>query len=225
MKDLSGHGRTVLFVSHNMTSVESLCSRAVALEKGSIVQAGNTSDVIAKYLASSGDAEDHPKREWKDIENAPGDNRIRVRLISVKSVSGKSSTFLETDEDLLIEIEFSNLNKPRNLMVGLNFMTSMGLIIFTTGMAHHQDLADKVLSPGLYRASCKIPKNLLNDETYSIRLLFIEEGRHVLFKMEDALTITVHDTEKRFRAYMGKRPGVVAPKLDWSISQIGTSII
>jgi len=218
MKDVAGHGRTILFVSHNMTSIKSLCTSAYMLEKGAEYISGDVGEVVNKYLSAA--STEVYTQEWEDPEGAPGDNGVRVRMISVKSVSGKPATFLQTNSDLLVEIEFCNLGISRNLMVALNFMTSMGVVVFTTSMAHHRDMVDRVLSTGTFRAKCIIPKNFLNDERYIIRLLFIEDGRRVLFKMDEALTITVHDTEKRFRANMNKRPGVVAPTLKWSINQI-----
>ncbi|MFD1552179.1 ABC transporter ATP-binding protein [Putridiphycobacter roseus] len=53
MQDISGTGRTVLFVSHNMNSVEQLCNKAILLENGTIVSEGKTTDIIREYQASN----------------------------------------------------------------------------------------------------------------------------------------------------------------------------
>jgi lipopolysaccharide transport system ATP-binding protein len=49
MKDVAGHGRTVLFVSHNMAAISTLCSRGILLAGGQLVYAGSSGDVIQKY--------------------------------------------------------------------------------------------------------------------------------------------------------------------------------
>src|SRR5438045_8928797 len=52
MSEVAGGGRTVLFVSHNLSAIEALCESCVALENGRIVESGNTRDVARAYLAS-----------------------------------------------------------------------------------------------------------------------------------------------------------------------------
>ncbi len=52
MKDVAGHGRTVLFVSHNMAAIQHLCDSAILLEKGTMIQKGYVQDVVAHYLSN-----------------------------------------------------------------------------------------------------------------------------------------------------------------------------
>jgi lipopolysaccharide transport system ATP-binding protein len=52
MKDVAGHGRTILFVSHDMIAVRRLCPRTVLLEEGRVVAAGPTDEVVPRYLGS-----------------------------------------------------------------------------------------------------------------------------------------------------------------------------
>jgi lipopolysaccharide transport system ATP-binding protein len=88
MKDISqGEGRTVLFVSHNMAAVKSLCTRAIVLEHGSTVFEGDTDEAISYYLNTS---ESDIKIE--DITDRKGDGVVRVTDASVYSIDrGKSA--------------------------------------------------------------------------------------------------------------------------------------
>jgi ABC-type polysaccharide/polyol phosphate transport system ATPase subunit len=74
MEDLSGTGRTVLFVSHNMQAVNQLCDRAILLEGGALTLDGSPSDVITRYLHSSQGT--GSSRSWADDDSAPGDDLV-----------------------------------------------------------------------------------------------------------------------------------------------------
>src|SRR6476620_9286210 len=71
MKDVSGQGRTVLFVSHNMTAINSLCSRCVYLKNGRMISSGNTVQIVNEYLSIENIGK--TSASWNK-ENMPGDN-------------------------------------------------------------------------------------------------------------------------------------------------------
>ena len=80
MQDISkGEGRTVLFVSHNMAAVSDLCKKALILNSGIIKGKGSVKEIISLYLESSKMVD--VKRNWRDIENAPGNSYIRITVV------------------------------------------------------------------------------------------------------------------------------------------------
>ncbi len=103
METLSGTGRTVLFVSHNMQAINQLCDRAILLDGGRIVEDGHTSKVVTRYLHSALRSGSHIS--WPDDASAPGDNL--ARLLSVRVVdedghlgrSGSRSAFASCARD------------------------------------------------------------------------------------------------------------------------------
>src|SRR5213595_3181183 len=88
MEDLSGEGRTVLLVSHNMQAVNQLCDRAIWLEGGQIHEEGYPSDVVTHYLHSAFGS--GSRVSWPDDESAPGDDL--ARLLSVRAVNDDGET-------------------------------------------------------------------------------------------------------------------------------------
>ena len=74
-------GRTVLFVSHNMTAIKSLCRQAVLLEAGMIKSWGETGDVVDEYLKSTMTLHE---QIWESPENAPGNEKARLRLARIR---------------------------------------------------------------------------------------------------------------------------------------------
>src|SRR5437899_11537720 len=83
MGEVAQEGRTVLFVSHNMTAVNQLCPRAIMLCDGEIARMGNTPEVVAEYLKVG--SKSGGERLWNDRQKAPGSDRIRLHAVRVVS--------------------------------------------------------------------------------------------------------------------------------------------
>ena len=82
MEDISHSGRTVIFVSHNMSAVTRICQRAILLEEGRVVASGESHDIVSAYLR--GGAGTTGVREWPDISRAPGGKFCRLRKIRAR---------------------------------------------------------------------------------------------------------------------------------------------
>jgi lipopolysaccharide transport system ATP-binding protein len=94
MKDVSSHGRTVLFVSHQLQSITSLCNKVVFMEQGQVRSYGPAEETVAEYLRystqKSTDARVHAKRR-------PGTGEVRITSVSI------SKDFYQCDEARVIE--------------------------------------------------------------------------------------------------------------------------
>src|SRR5262249_30391977 len=107
MEDVARQGRTVLFVSHNMTALRSRCQHAIWLDAGSIVEQGPASRVIANYLQTASTSSN--ERSWPDIATAPGNEKVRIRAAHVRPVGDTQSDTITVRTPLEIEIEYWNL--------------------------------------------------------------------------------------------------------------------
>jgi lipopolysaccharide transport system ATP-binding protein len=130
MQDVSkGGGRTVLFVSHNMASVEALCEKAILLENGEVIFDSNVSDVISKYIVkndTNGDCYDI------DLMNHPNRRSGRpLILTSIKSfVNNRPSNTHKLGDALKFEIRYNN-NNLRNAKISLIFENDLSQRVFT----------------------------------------------------------------------------------------------
>jgi ABC-type polysaccharide/polyol phosphate transport system ATPase subunit len=109
MEDVAGGGRTVLFVSHNMSAVRALCTRCVRLSGGRLVQVGEVDDVVDEYLASGGTSGDvFGLREDLDSAAIEGVAIVGARLLGIAQEEG-SKTTLEVGVDCRAaeELEFN----------------------------------------------------------------------------------------------------------------------
>lgn len=208
MKDVSSKGRTVLFVSHNMTSVRSLCSRALLLDSGMVTVEGPVELVIDEYL--EGISVESLSRRWTEPSSAPGPEGIQLRSAEIVAGCEDGRPRVNTPIDITFEI----LNeKPRS---NLNF----SLVMYTGGSTPvFNSVSDRKPFPvGIISGTCHIPAHLLNDEVYTLRLLVVEDGR-VLLDQREILSFKVEEGE-RTGPWHGKWLGVVRPSLEWETRSV-----
>jgi lipopolysaccharide transport system ATP-binding protein len=206
------HGRTVLFVSHNMTAVQNLCTKAILLRGGQIANAGNTKDIINEYLTR--DTAVQLEQRWDKIEDAPGNDAIRLKRVTVSPVGVEETSAITVETPIEIEFEFWNLlSEPTGINLSLVLWSVAGECIFNVGSTCVE------LAPGLGRGVCRIPGDFLNDNKYSVEIYFVKDKSIVLYKQADVVTFEVQDVRRNTNWY-GKWIGAVRPKLDFDLSQM-----
>src|ERR1035437_3116012 len=105
MADVSQQGRTVVFVSHNMTALRSLCTRAVWLNEGKVMEDGPAGAVVDHYLQKN--ATSNLESRWDDPDTAPGDHRARLHLGRV-NLKGTDTDQITVETPLEIEFQYWN---------------------------------------------------------------------------------------------------------------------
>ncbi|HJP61453.1 MAG TPA: hypothetical protein VJ865_15705, partial [Gemmatimonadaceae bacterium] len=212
MKDVTGQGRTVLFVSHNLSAVTSLCPRAIHLHEGRIVNDGDSETVVAGYLTSAIGAS--ASMTWTD-QDQPGRDGFALRSLSLRAQSGAPVGVHDIEEPIEASIEYETEREGMSLRCALSFNTQ-GACAFTlvqpTETTHAQS--------GTYRASVTVPGNVLAEGFYTLSLsVFSSRGRKVhLCKLVDVLAFQVFDPLSGRSArgdYTEGLAGVTRPRLEW----------
>ncbi len=201
MQGISNTGRTILFVSHNMGAMQSLCNKCIYLEHGKLVSEGETSKIIDQYLTrnhSTANAHD-----WDDIKTAPGNDQIRLKKASVYSENNPEESILFINNDLVFEFEFWNL-KPMQTNLSLKLNSIKGELVFNVVSVV------KDLNEGVYRCRFHVPANLLNDNHYSIDLHFVKDASRSICFMEDVVGFELQDPPRE-GSWFGKWEGIVRP--------------
>jgi lipopolysaccharide transport system ATP-binding protein len=218
MKDVSGkHGRTVLFVSHNMTAVQSLCSSGILMNNGRTAFIGNTEECVRQYLMAG--AQMASEKKWEDMSAAPNNGKVWVRGIRAFSnrADGRSSSLFDMKTPATIEVDVDAV-KRCVFHVTLVFSSDQGGIAFTSGAKPPRG-ADLVTESGNYRFACSIPADLLNEGAYNVRLLIVEDDTRIGVDVEDAIGFDVKDlTPRPVGAWHGREPGPVRPLLEWQVA-------
>jgi len=215
MEDVAKEGRTILFVSHNMPMITSLCPRCLLLESGKIAVDGRTSDVVMSYYTS--DVSSPSYFEYSDSEKKPGDEFVQLLSGAVLDQQSNVATEFDLSESVKIKMRFKVIKKDTlKLVPNFHFHSGNGTYAFTSGLRDAE-----VLEVGEYTTECSVPGNLLNDDAYFVGLAItsLERGVKVHFYEQSVLSFVVKDDLEGRQGYSGRVPGVVRPVLEWKIER------
>jgi lipopolysaccharide transport system ATP-binding protein len=217
MGDVASSGRTVLFVSHNMAAVQSLCERALWLRGGQVVEDGPTNAVVSRYLSEAQTT--RTMREWPELSSAPGNDRVRMRRAAVAwpptRGGAEETNEITTRTPLRLEFEYWNLREGARLNLSLHVYDQQGVMAFNTLPPVGSAWRGKPFPVGRFRDVCHIPADLLNDGRYRIELLVVQDETTVVYRDDDILTFEVRDSADLRGGWYGRWPGVVRPLLAW----------
>lgn len=207
MQDVSHEkGRTILFVSHNMTAINSLCSKAVWLEKGILQKTGSAKEVVRSYLEQF--ARPSLPKEWNQPAEAPGNDLIRLKKTSVEA-AGQS--FVSVATTIKICCQFWCFAEGFSINVNVCLNGEHGECVFNLGSS------SVVAQHSVVQLDVVIPPRLLNNQTYSVSLTVVKNHSEPLVEFSNCLSIDVQD-ERQNMNYFGAWPGVIRPVINNDLS-------
>jgi lipopolysaccharide transport system ATP-binding protein len=222
MEELSGAGRTVLFVSHSMPSVLRLCPRVILLDGGYLTADGSGSHIVEEYMGRGGGA---AERTWPDIHSAPGDDRVRLRSIRVLNQQGGAAPEIDIREPVFVEIEYWNMTDDSEFrpFANAHFFNAEGTQLFVSSDANNTTWRCQPRMKGLVRARCRIPGNFLAEGGVFVTAAVSSQEPTEVHAMEyDAVAFHVTDPSAGDGVrgeWAGDVPGVLRPMLEWTVSE------
>jgi lipopolysaccharide transport system ATP-binding protein len=205
MADVSQQGRTVVFVSHNMTALRSLCTRAVWLNEGKVMEDGPAGAVVDHYLQKN--ATSNLESRWDDPATAPGDHRARLHLARV-NLKGDDTDQITVETPLEIEFQYWNFVPDAVLNVSILLYTLEEVCVFNTA-------SEFVPRPaGMIRHTVQIPGDFLNTGAYYLNFMLVIDASKAIFTQKNVVAFEVGEGE-RVGNWYGLVPGAVRPKLEW----------
>ena len=209
----TSEGRTVLFVSHDMTAILSLCQRAVLLQSGHLVADGPTDQVVQKYMQSFNATYDTP---LKDRLDSYGDKSITIQSLRIENV--ELGMPIKPGHNLKIEIEYTSDKPVRNprLIIKINdFKTRMNLVRLDSEI---QSGLPEVL-PSSGKITCVVENLIITPGRCTVDIE-LRRGITTAYGIEHAVFFDI-ETEDVYGS--GKLPtreqSVCVPKYDWDIAQ------
>ena len=197
-----------------MTALRGLCTRAVWLESGKVMENGHTTDVVGSYLRKNTIA--NLESVW-DEEFAPGDDRIRLR--SVRLISRSNSTDqISVHTPLSIEFTYWNAVPGAVLNISALLYTSEEICVLVTVSEFRPRPA------GLNRHILEIPGDFLNANSYFINMLVVKDASVPIFRQDNVLSFDVAEGEVVGNWY-GTTPGTVRPRLVWKSEAVNANEI
>lgn len=222
MEEVGKEGRTVLFVSHNMPMISSLCDKCILLNKGEVYKTGNTNEIIQTYyssgIASCGEV------DFTGISTKYGDDVAHILAARILDKSGNITTDVDIDESITIEMDYAVTCDGARLTPNYYIYTADGILAFFVTDAPCDPKAELKLKKGVYRSRFTIPGNLLNGGTYYIGFALNTIDKDILhFIKRDLLHFTVNDPIQGVvtrGSYAGVWNGVMRPLLEWESIKI-----
>jgi len=217
MSDVAQEGRTVLFVSHNMSAVLRLTEETMVLDKGRMVFRAATPEAIDYYMSAG--FSDSGERVWIDEEIPAEADPFRPIALRVRDGQGRVVDTLRSTEGASFEIEY-RLNRPiTGLRVGLYLLTLRGEYVLTSFDTDETGQYEQfsVRPAGHYISRCTIPADLLNEGRYVLAVNASTFRIKRYFWDDHALAFNVDGTGAPGKQWPEPRMGTVRPALDWSI--------
>jgi len=209
MKDVSvNEGRTILFVSHNMAAVKSLCTHGIVMQYGNVVFDGGINEAVNFY--QKGHNTNSSFEHTGELAAAPGNEHIRVLKFDVSPLSGD---VISVSSGLQLNISFYNSTPGINLDVTFEIKNTEEVVILHQGTILSKDHDSRT---GVYTVSGKLPANLLNAGNYLINLVFGQDQRYALFTIRDLVQFEIMNESLGSNSSI--LPGVIRPAIQYSHS-------
>jgi lipopolysaccharide transport system ATP-binding protein len=220
MSDVAEAGRTVLFVSHNMSAILRLTEESIVLDKGQLVYRAPTRQAVDYYMASG--LSQTGERLWTEDEITADAAPFRPIALRVRDPQGNVVDVAQSRQPLEIEVEYQLEQPIHGLRVGVYLQTIRGEVIFTSFDTDDTRLYDRYASrpAGRYVSKASIPANYLNEGQYVLGLNASAFRVKRYFQDERALAFTVDSMGAPGMQWPEPRQGLVRPQLDWSIERV-----
>ena len=220
MDEVSKQGRTVLFVSHQMAMINTLCQRALLLSRGGVVDEGTTEQVVRRYLSSVSEA--IKVRTQVDFAENPD---LKGQILSAEVLKSGGEEFSQYDvfDRIVLKVKYLVRSPLRGVALNLIVKRNAEILFVSFDTDSRPELLE-TRPPGVYLASLQLPSPLKAGH-YSMDIglgVLNVDGVDV---RRDALQFDIEEFsyDTSMRSYSSSRPGVVAVHLDWSSTRLPNS--
>jgi lipopolysaccharide transport system ATP-binding protein len=207
--DVAKEGRTVLFVSHNMGAMQTLCTKIFLLKSGTLVETGPPSRVIADYLrGSSADS-----KESMDLEIE--DENIRVQKIVIEQDGYSTGAPLRVDDEVRVQVHYTVKKPLPRILLGFDVYSADGILLFRTYDAAVQGLDER--APGEYVSTVTFEPNMFQFGTYYLNfILGLHRTGIWISRNQIRLKINFEGVKITDVDY----PGALQPQGTWDVEQL-----
>ena len=210
MEDISKSGRTILFVSHNLTSVQELCPKSILLQKGKVEMIKDTDAVISAYTIQNnkGISVDLAKRKSK---------AVFLSDFEIYRDAGENGQVIYPDQCCNFKVSVESKIKVDGIHIGIGINDKMNVRLFTL-FTKHQGL-NYTLNPGLNSISCKIDNLPLKSDIYQIHV-FIGTDFELYDYSNDEINLEVSPANFFYKETPDSSQGSIIVKQQWKREQV-----
>ena len=217
MKDVSqGQGRTVLFVSHNMTSVKSLCHTGILLENGMVKEMGLIDPIVSHYLRGSNEIDNYKKWDTPVFKK----DGFELLEIGVRKRGGDYTDVMRVTDELELVTRYRLTEPKERFWLAFHMKNEQGEKIFAFEPTPEQ--IDVRKEKGEYEQVCRIPADFFNWGSFTIDFHAIQQTHDIecIFYESDIISFLLVARAIELGDWMGREPGDITPHFEFSESKI-----
>ncbi len=209
MGDVSkGEGRTVLFVSHNLTAVKELCKTGILLDQGRLTFTGGVEEAVIEYQRNNLTQSSYVHSG--DLSEAVGNENIKILEFSVVPERGR---MIDINSGIKVKLSFYNNIPDINLDATFELRTFEEVVVFHVGKLISETHDSK---QGLYNIEFTIPAGMLNAGNYYFKLMFGKNQTELLYNNENIVSFEVENVKVGVKTHV--YPGIMRPQFDYKLS-------
>jgi len=220
MGEVAREGRTVLFVSHNMSAVRNLCTRAIQLANGRVVMAGETSEVTEAYLR--GTRTESLDSLAEAVRVFPPDPAFRLDGITIRQ-GGRETLTILSGQPFEVEYRYTVPERIMGLRVFFDLVDDEQTALFRS---HHDDDAASMslLEAGQYVSTATVPADLLATRQYELRINARLGNGLIIAGDGVGVPIVVESSGTFNQAYKSRMRFKLQPRIAWETSKVSDEI-
>jgi lipopolysaccharide transport system ATP-binding protein len=217
MEDITkSEGRTILFVSHNLGAIKSLCPKTIWIDKGEIKTFGDTEKIIEEYTHGNELSFRNNATIKPDVSKD-----IAFTKISIEDSSGNISNSIAVDEDFTVTLQFEVRKDVNNAEISLSFRNLNGVNVTFTNLSDSFGQINVPLKKGSYTTTTKIRKNFLLPDEYFISVSAHVIGVRSIDNYENITSVNIIENNSPLMKYgkYARQIAVVLSGAEWKINK------
>ena len=224
MEEVStGHGRTVLFVSHNLGAIVQLCNRSILLDRGKLLLKGHTAEVVNEYLDAAPDS--RTRFLSKGTQAKHKCKKVEITVAYIVDRREQESYRISVSDTFAVHFRYSVPEPLENLELSVRILNKEARPVLTSLLSESSPNCLSATSQGKYEACVEFPAMLLMPGDYFVNIAAHESVGELFDLQERALAFSIEDTGTIFAKYGNySEIGVVLQKLTWDRKSISAPV-
>ena len=200
-------GRTVLFVSHNMAAVKSLCTKGIVLENGKLTFSGTSEECVSYYLREGGTESSNSTI----FDDSYDKTSFKLNALTVKNTTRALNEPILESQPIQI-ITDVDLKEEGDFQVTYHLYNELGEALFSFG----DKLRNAKMILGNNKLNCIIPADFFQSGNFSLSIFIVKDKKTAIFVEKDVFRFTIVDGGRELGTYMGREPGYIKPQFEWT---------
>ncbi len=217
MKSAASSGKTVLFVSHNIAALRSLCVRGILLNRGKMEMDGPIESVASHYLQQY--CATSSAQTWEPGEG-PGNAACRFLKVRLHDREGHDLKIGNLSEEVSIELTYEVLQEGTQVAFAFQLYTDESVCAFSSLSNREPYFHGKALAKGTYVTRCSVPGHTLNNGHFFATVQAFGIHWEELFSIERVIAFEMHDDGILKGDFHGSYSGLFRPNLVWQTEQL-----